>query len=162
MVLEEIRSMDKDEKDFDLQWIYAQYEEGRPVSEIANEVGKTEAYVYAQMRRKPEQYEDIKRIREERYNLIIRRVRGMADNLTLKYMEELTAKLNDKNITDEEKEAVFAEIDNIQKIAKQYAERVQTTEGKNDKHVGIKGDRPIEVIIRKAYVEEEDQNDNKQ
>lgn len=153
--------MDNEEHKFNLEWMYSLYEEGIPVAEIAARLGKEENYIYAQMRRKPERYEDIKRIREEKYNLIIKRVRGLADHITLEFLEKLTSKLKDENTTDEEKELVFKEIDNIQKIGKQYAERVLLVEGKNTQNFGVKGDRPIEVIIRKAYVEEENQDDDK-
>lgn len=152
--------MDENPNDFYLQWIYSEYEDGKTVPEIAARIGKDEDFVYTQMRRKPEKYEDVKRIREEIYNLKLRRIRGLADNITLKYLEELSAKLQSKDTTDEEKEAVFEEINKIQKISKQYADRVQITEGKTDKHVSVKGDRPIEVIIRKAYEEEDDTETN--
>ncbi len=62
---------------------------GRAVCEIAKELGKSEGYVYARMRRKPEKYEDVKRIREENHNVRIRRIRGLADKLVLDYLEGL-------------------------------------------------------------------------
>ena len=50
-------------KDFERQFIFLQYEFGTPVSQIASAMGKAEAFVYAQLRTKPEKYEDIKRIK---------------------------------------------------------------------------------------------------
>jgi len=71
--------IDSEKTDFEMDWIYAQYEEGISVAAIARELGKSEAYVYAHMKRKPEKYEDVKRIREENHGLRIRRIRGLAD-----------------------------------------------------------------------------------
>ena len=63
-------------RDFELDWIYAQYEDGLSVAAIAKELGKSESYIYAHMKRRPQAYDDVKKIREEIYNRIIRRVRG--------------------------------------------------------------------------------------
>lgn len=147
-----------DTQEFELLWIYTQYEEGRPVSEIAAELDKAENYVYAMMRRKPEKYEDVKRIREEKYNLTLRRVRGLADKITLEYLERLDAKLHDPNISDEEKDKLYAEIDRVQRIGKQYAERVQLAEGKCTQNVGVKNANglPFNVVITKTYAKPED------
>jgi len=81
--------IDSEKTDFELDWIYAQYEEGISVGTIAKELGKSEAYVYAHMKRKPEKYEDVKRIREENHSLRIRRIRGLADKIVLEYLEKL-------------------------------------------------------------------------
>ncbi len=150
--------MDENANEFELQWIYAQYEDGIPVSEIAAELGKAESYVYAQMRKKPEKYEDVKRIREEKYNLTLRRVRGLADKITMEYLERLDRKLNDPAILDEEKDKLYAEIDKVQRIGKQYAERVQLAEGKCTQNVGVKnaGGLPFNVVITKTYGRPED------
>ena len=51
--------IDSEKTEFELDWIYAQYEEGISVAAIAKKLGKFEAYVYAHMKRKPEKYEDI-------------------------------------------------------------------------------------------------------
>jgi uncharacterized protein involved in type VI secretion and phage assembly len=150
--------MDENSSDFELQWIYAEYEDGRPVSEIAAELGKAESYVYAQMRKKPEKYEDVKRIREEKYNLTLRRVRGLADKITMEYLERLDSKLNDPNISDEDKDKLYAEIDKVQRIGKQYADRVQLAEGKATQTIGVKnaGGLPFNVVITKTYGRPED------
>jgi hypothetical protein len=156
--------MDENMKDFDLQWIYAQYEEGRPVSEMAAEIGKAENYIYAQMRRLPEKYEDIKRVREERYNLKLRRIQGLADKITLEYLERLDAQINDPKTTDEEKDKLYAEIDKVQKIAKQYSDRVLLAEGKNTQNVGVQNANglPFNVVITKTYARPEDDPDHKE
>lgn len=149
-------------KVFDQQWICAQYEEGRPVSQMAAEMGKGIEFVYAQLRKMPEKYEDIKRIREERYNLTLRRVRGLADKITLEYLEILDEKLHRKGISDLEKEKLYAQIDQVQKIGKQYAERVLLAEGKNTQNVGIhSGDIPIEVVIHQTLEDPDDESERK-
>jgi len=148
-------------KDFERQYVFAEYETGNAVSQIAAEMVKTEAFVYAQLRTKPEKYEDIKRIREERYNLTLRRVRGLADQITLEYLERLQNQLNNPDAGDEEKDTVFEQIEQVAKIGKQYAERVNLAEGKATENIGIgnNGKIPFEIIIRKAY-EEEDEIEN--
>ena len=72
--------------DFELEWVFAQYEDGLSVTSIAKELGKSESYIYAHMKQRPEKYEDVKRIREENHNLRIRRIRGLADKVILEYM----------------------------------------------------------------------------
>lgn len=75
--------------DFELDWIYARYENGDNVADIARELKKSEAYVYAKMRRVPEKYEDVKQIREENRNIRVRRVSSLADKTVETYLEDL-------------------------------------------------------------------------
>lgn len=157
-----INNMDETNKEFQTQYILFMYEDGKSVSEIAAKIKKTESYVYAQLRKMPEKYEDIKRIREERYNLTLRRVRGLADKITLEYLEILDEKLHRKGISDLEKEKLYAQIDQVQKIGKQYAERVLLAEGKNTQNVGIhSGDIPIEVVIHQTLEDPDDESERK-
>ena len=60
--------------DFNTQWIFAQYEAGKAVSEIAAGMKCCESMVYARMR--PKTYEEVKKVREEMYCRRLRRVRG--------------------------------------------------------------------------------------
>jgi hypothetical protein len=145
-------------KEFQRQYVFAEYENGKPVSQIAADMGKTEAFVYAQLRTKPEKYEDIKRIREEQYNLTLRRVRGLADNITQKYLEDLQEKLNKPDLTEEEKEEVYEQIEQVVKIAKQYADRVNLAEGKATENIGIgnAGQLPFKMIVTKTYATKEE------
>ncbi len=76
---------EENKEDFELEWMFAEYGAGRAVSEIAKELGKSEGYVYARMRRRPDKYEDVKRIREENHNVRIRRIRGLADKRSEKH-----------------------------------------------------------------------------
>ena len=134
-------------KDFELEWVFAEYGAGRAVSEIAKELGKSEGYVYARMRRKPDKYEDVKRIREENHNVRIRRIRGLADTLVLDYLEGLAA---------DDKEA-GEDIDRVNRIAKDYAHRVQLAEGRATENVGVGGVNalPFTVIVQKTYPNKE-------
>jgi len=40
--------------DYELDWIYARYENGDGVADIARHLDKSESYVYARMRRVPD------------------------------------------------------------------------------------------------------------
>ena len=130
----------KQNQNFETDWIYAEYGAGRVVSEIAKELGKSEGYVYARMRQKPDKYEDVKRIREENHNVRIRRIRGLADKRILEYLEKLTEEDKDGD----------KDIDRVNRIAKDYAHRVQLSEGKATENVGV-GTMPFNVIITKTY-----------
>ena len=129
--------------DYELDWIYARYENGDGVADIARHLDKSESYVYAKMRRIPEKYEDVKKIREENHNVRIRRVRGLADKIVLGYLEEI----------GDDKEKVTSEIDRVNRIAKEYAHRVQLAEGKATENYGVNGKDglPFEVIVMKTY-----------
>ena len=61
--------------DFNTQWIFAQYEAGKAVSEIAAGMKVCESAVYARMRMRPKTYEEVKKVREEMYCRRLRRVR---------------------------------------------------------------------------------------
>ena len=136
--------IDSEKIDFELDWIYAQYEEGISVAAIAKELGKSEAYVYAHMKRKPEKYEDVKRIREENHSLRIRRIRGLADKIVLEYLEKLAG----------QKDLGPADIDRANRISKDYDHRVLLAEGKNTENIGV-GGTGITMIVRKTYPDKE-------
>ena len=78
MMSQEIVETTERSQDFTTMWIFAQYESGRSVSEIATEIGVNEGTVYAKTRVRPKTYEEIKKIREEKYCRRLRRVRGLA------------------------------------------------------------------------------------
>ena len=145
---------EKQNKDFELDWIYAQYEEGVNVAAIAKELGKSEAYIYAHMKKRPEEYEDVKRILEEKYNRIIRRVRGLADKITLEYLEELKKTIDNNDLTPKDGIKAFCEMDKVLRIAKQYSDRVLLTEGKATENIGV-GGMPLTMIVRKTYPSKE-------
>jgi hypothetical protein len=136
-------------KDFNRGWILAVYGLGRPVSEIADELGKSTSYVYDQMRQRPENYDDVKRLREEQYNLTLRRVRGLADQFTLSYLETLQGRLNNPDLSDEQKDTLFEQIDQVAKIARQYSDRISALEERAmEASAGAGANRlPFKVII---------------
>ena len=133
-----------DIRKFDSDWILAQYELGRSVTEIAAEMDKTEGYIYAQMRRVPEKYEDIKNIREEQHNRRLRRVCGLADEQVMGYLEDVS----------KDTERRDAEIDKINRIAKEYAHRVQLADGKLTENIGVNS-KPFNVTVTKTYIKSE-------
>jgi len=140
-------------RDFELDWIYAQYEDGLSVATIAKELGKSESYIYAHMKRRPQEYEDVKKIREEIYNRIIRRVRGVADKITLEYVESLSKIITDPNTDEKQRAKAFEEMDKVLRIAKQYSDRVLLAEGKATENIGM-GGMPFNVVITKTYEKE--------
>jgi hypothetical protein len=145
-------------KDFDKLFIFQEYESGTPVSEIASAMGKAAAFIYTVLRAHPEKYEDVKRIREEQHNLTLRRVRGLADKITQKYLEDLQEKLNQPDLDEEEKEAVYEQIEQVIKIAKQYSDRVNLAEGKATENIalGNAGQLPFKMIVTKTYATKEE------
>ena len=100
--------------DFETQWIFAEYESGKPVSEIAAGMKISVSRVYAKMRVKPKTYEEIKCTREEMYCRRLRRVRGMADEVTMGYLERLADKIAEAK-TDEEFDALYGQIEKVLK-----------------------------------------------
>ena len=80
---------EKPDKEFELDWIYTQYEDGQAVAKIAKILGRSESYVYAQMKQRPKKYEDIKKVLEEKHNRRIRRIRGLADRRIEEFLEEI-------------------------------------------------------------------------
>src|SRR6056297_1268200 len=80
-------SIGNNNTDFETEWIYSQYENGESVTSIAAEIGRSEAYVYSKMRKKPEKYEDVKLAREEARNIRVRRCSALADGIVQKYLE---------------------------------------------------------------------------
>jgi len=129
--------------DYELEWIYVRYGNGDNVADIAKQLKKSESYVYASMKRLPEKYEDVKTIREEKHDVRIRRVRGLADKIVLDYLEDIGS----------DKEKASGAIDKVSRIAREYAHRVQLAEGKSTENYGVNGKDglPFEVIIMKTY-----------
>ncbi|RKY08943.1 MAG: hypothetical protein DRP56_03375 [Planctomycetota bacterium] len=136
--------------DFETQWIFAEYESGRPVSEIAAGMKISVSRVYAKMRVRPKTYEEIKCAREELYCRRLRRVRGMADEVTMGYLERLAEKIAEAK-TEEEFDALYGQIEKVLKIGKQYGDRVQLAEGKATANVGTAGGLPFKIVVTKNY-----------
>ncbi len=136
-------STENENLDFDTLFIYSMYGDGESVTSIAAEIKKSEAYVYAKMRRRPEKYEDIKKTREEARNIRVRRVSALADKTIQTYLEGL----------QDDPDKAGENIDKINRIGKEYANRLQLAEGKATERIGIdgKGGLPFEVILTKTY-----------
>ena len=128
--------------DFETDWIYAQYGNGDSVTSIAAEICKSEAYVYAKMRKKPEKYEDVKCIREETRDIRVRRISSLADRTVETYLEGLQ---DDPDKADEN-------IDKVNRIGKEYAHRLQLAEGKATANIGVNGTGlPFKVTFIETY-----------
>ena len=127
--------------DFWTKCIYDMYKDSKSVSFIAAEIGKSEAYVYAKMRRIPEKYEDVKHLRQEIKNIRVRRVGLLADMSNERYMEEMW--------DDSEKAA--DNIDRIGRIGKEYDRRIQLMEEKETERIDGKGGLPFKFVINKHY-----------
>ena len=139
--------------DYDTQWIFAQYETGKPVSMIAAEIGCSEQRVYAKMRSRPKTYDQIKKVREEMYCRRLRRVRGLADAIALDYLERLTEKIAHAK-TDDEKDALYEQIEKVLKIGKQFADRVQLAEGKATANLGTANGLPFRITVTETVEKE--------
>ena len=135
--------IESEKRDFELDWIYAQYEDGLSVAAIAKGLGKSESYIYAHMKRRPKEYEDVKQLREEKYNRRLRRIRGLADKVILEYMEKMSG----------QKDLGPADIDRANRISKDYDHRVMLAEGKATENIGMGGMNAnlFKVIITKTY-----------
>ncbi|MHC4782969.1 MAG: hypothetical protein ACYTE0_07955 [Planctomycetota bacterium] len=132
--------------DFNTQWIFAQYEAGKPVSAIAAEMKVSESAVYARMRMRPKTYEELKKVREELYCRRLRRVRGLADELALDYLERQYAK-RQKAKSEKAIEKIDEQIEKVLKIGKLFADRVQLAEGKATANLGNANGLPFKIIV---------------
>jgi hypothetical protein len=138
--------------DFTTQWIFAQYEMGRPVSEIAAEMDVCESAVYARMRVKPETYEQAKQVREEMTGRRVRRNCGLADDIAQAYLEYQQWKKDNPGQIDEDKEKAFADVDRVVRIGKSYSDRMMTMDGKGSGGINVTANEiPIQVVIHKTY-----------
>jgi hypothetical protein len=139
---------DKKQQDFTTQWIFDLYESGMAVSLIANEVHLTEQQVYVRMRQHPDTYEDIKQVREKMYRTRIRRIRGLSDTITEGYLDRISDKIIACH-SDEELDKLYEQIDinNVQRIGKSYADRVQLAEGKATANIGTPDGLPFQVLV---------------
>jgi DNA-binding transcriptional regulator LsrR (DeoR family) len=115
--------------------IMSMYEEGRTVKEIAEAMGTAPSEVTALLA-KTDDTQTVQVVRQEKHIRKIRRVRALADGMTMAYMETLRAVIDDAGSTADEKKAAFAEMDKVLRIAKQYADRVLLAEGKATANVG--------------------------
>jgi predicted transcriptional regulator len=128
------------------------YEEGRTVKEIAEAMGTAPSEVTALLA-KTDDTQTVQVVRQEKHIRKIRRVRALADGMTMAYMETLRAVIDDPGSTADEKKAAFCEMDKVLRIAKQYADRVLLAEGKTTENIGVNGSvgLPFNVVFTKTY-----------
>jgi hypothetical protein len=74
------------------------------------------------------------------------------------YLESLKEKLDRPELCEEEKDTIFEQIEQVAKIAKQYADRINLVEGKATENIALNhhGKIPFEIIITKAYEDEQE------
>ena len=138
--------------DYDTQWIFAQYEMGKPVSKIASEMKISPARVYAKMQRRPKTYEEAKRVREEMTGHRVRRNCGLADDIAQAYLEYQQWKKDHPGKINEAKEKAFADVDRVVRIGKAYSDRMLMMDGKGSGSVNVTANEiPIQVVIHKTY-----------
>ncbi|RKY10776.1 MAG: hypothetical protein DRP56_00105 [Planctomycetota bacterium] len=128
------------------------YEEGRAVSEIAEAMGVGSPEVNDLLATTDES-QTVEVVRQDRHIRKIRRVRALADGMTMAYMETLRAVISDASSTADEKKTAFAEMDKVLRIAKLYSDRVLLAEGKTTENIGVEGSvgMPFNVVFTKTY-----------
>jgi hypothetical protein len=125
------------------------YEEGRTLAEIAEAMECSPSEVTALLG-KHDGDADAMTVREQKYARQLRRVRSLADAITLGYLERLQAVIADAESTDDEKAAAFSEMDKVLRVAKLYADRVLLAEGRTTENIGVNG-MPFNVVFTKTY-----------
>jgi predicted transcriptional regulator len=125
------------------------YEEGRTLSKIAKALGKTLSEVTELLEKKLTGEASEK---EQKQHRVLKRMRAMADALTLQYLERLQDTIDSPESTDKQKAAAFEEIDKVMKIAKQTSDRVLLLEGRTTENIGIHTNAmPFNVMFTKTY-----------
>lgn len=132
--------------------LQAMYEEGRTLAEIAEAMDQKPSEVNALLNASDEG-ENTPAVREQKYQRQLRRVRSLADAITLHYLERLQDILIAPETSDKEKTAAFEEMDKVLRIAKQYSDRVLLAEGKTTENIGVNGSvgLPFNIVFTKTY-----------
>lgn len=132
--------------------IYEMYEDGSKLAEIAEAIGKTAAEVTALLKVSDDN-DDLLQAREQKHCRILRRVRAMADALTLQYLERLQETIDRPDSDEKQKAAAFVEMEKVLKIAKLYSDRLLLAEGRTTENIGINGNAglPFNVVFTKTY-----------
>lgn len=132
--------------------VNAMYEDGKTVAEIAEAMGTDPSEVTALLR-SSDDGDDLMQAREQKHCRILRRVRSMADALTLQYLERLQETIDSPDSDEKQKGAAFEEMEKVLKIAKLYSDRVLLAEGKMTENIGVHGGNalPFQVVFTKTY-----------
>ena len=128
------------------------YEEGRAVSEIAEAMDTTLVEVNRVLNETDES-QTVEVVRQDRHIRKIRRIRALADDMTMDYLEKLRAVIRDDNSTADEKAKAFGEMDKVIRISKLSSDRVLLAEGKTTENIGLNGggEVPFNVVFTKTY-----------
>jgi hypothetical protein len=132
--------------------VKAMYEEGRTLGQIAEAMETTPSEVNALLTR-TDTGDNALTERQQKYARQLRRVRSLADAITLGYLEQLQAVITDGQATAKEKANAFSEMDKVLRIAKLYSDRVLLAEGKTTENIGVNGQigLPFNVVFTKTY-----------
>ncbi len=128
------------------------YEEGQPLAEIAEAMGTAPSEVTALLT-KTDDTQTVEVARQEKHVRDLRRIRALADDMTMDYLEELRAVVRDENSTADKKKAAFGEMDKVIRISKLTSDRVLLAEGKTTENIGVNGaaEVPFNVVFTKTY-----------
>ena len=128
------------------------YEEGRAVSEIAEAMGVSLPEIN-DLLSKSDQTQTVEVVRQDRHVRTIRRIRALADDMTMDYLENLQETLADPKSTGEQKKAAFGEMDKVIRISKLSSDRVLLAEGKTTENIGLNGSAeiPFSVVFTETY-----------
>lgn len=140
------------------EFVELMYEEGRTLAEIADAAKKTIAEITARLQKTGDD-EDLEQTRKRKHCRILRRVRSLADAMTLQYLERLQETITRPDCDEEQKAAAFEDMEKILKIAKLYSDRVQLAEGKMTENIGLYGESglPFQINFTKTYETPEDE-----
>ena len=132
--------------------IMSMYEEGRTVKEIAEAMGTAPSDVH-DLLSKRDQAQTVQVARQQKHVRDLRRIRSLADGMTQKYLETLSAVIDDPNSTADEKANAFGEMDKVIRISKLSSDRVLLAEGKTTENIGVEGSvgMPFNVVFTKTY-----------
>ena len=128
------------------------YEEGRPLAEIAETIDTTLVEVNRVLN-ETDEAQSVSVARQEKHTRKIRRIRALADDMTMDYLETLRAVVRDSSSTVEEKKAAFGEMDKVIRISKLSSDRVLLAEGKMTENIGLNGaaEIPFSVVFTETY-----------
>ena len=128
------------------------YEEGRAVEQIAEAMGVSSPEI-TDLLATTDDTQTVEVVRQDRHVRKIRRIRALADDMTMAYMETLQAVVRNDNSTADEKANAFGEMDKVIRISKLSSDRVLLAEGKTTENIGVEGSAvmPFNVVFTKTY-----------
>ena len=132
--------------------VQVMYEEGRTVEQIAEAMEIAPSDVTGLLS-KTDDTQTVQVTRQEKHVRDLRRVRALADGITMRYLESLEETLADPKSTGEQKKTAFGEMDKVIRISKLSSDRVLLAEGKTTENIGVNGDgeMPFNVVFTKTY-----------